>query len=60
MWRYKLVPLRLPTQPDSQSRACEAELNVLGGEGWEAVAIVQPTDGWGWVLFKMRHQVGTY
>jgi hypothetical protein len=60
MWRYKLILLRLPSQQDPQASACEAELNVLGGEGWEAVAVVQQTNGWCWVILKMPHQVGTY
>lgn len=59
MWRYKLVPLRLPGRQDSPVTAWEAELNVLGGEGWEAVAVIQQTDGC-WVLLKMPHEVGTY
>jgi len=60
MWRYKLVPIRLPTRQDSEAKAGEAELNALGGEGWEAVAVIQQTDGWCWVLLKMPHGVGTY
>jgi hypothetical protein len=60
MWRYKLVPVRLPSRPDSHVEPLEAELNGLGSEGWEAVAVMQQIDGWCWVLFKMPHEVGTY
>jgi hypothetical protein len=60
MWRYKLVPMRLPRHDDPEVRATEAALNVLGEEGWEAVSIVPEAGGWCWVLLKMSHQVGTY
>jgi hypothetical protein len=33
--------------------------SYVGGEGWEAVAVIQQGDGW-WVLLKMPHEVGTY
>jgi hypothetical protein len=59
MWRYKLVPMRFPGWEESQIKAWEAKLNELGGEGWEAVAVVAQTDGW-YVLLKMPHEVGTY
>jgi hypothetical protein len=36
----------------------EATLNELGGEGWEAVAVIEQTDGW-CVLLKMP-QIATY
>ncbi len=60
MWRYKLVPLRLPARQDSEVQAWEAELNVLGREGWEVVTVIQPAEGWCWVLLKMPHEVGTF
>jgi hypothetical protein len=59
MWRYKLVPLDLPGREESRIKACEAKLNELGGEGWEAVAAIAQADGW-YVLFKMPHEVGTF
>jgi hypothetical protein len=60
MWRYKLVPMHLSSREGSQIGVCEAELNVLGGEGWEAVAVIPQPDGSCWVLFKMPHAVATY
>jgi hypothetical protein len=57
MWRYKLVAMG--SLSESQITAWEAKLNELGSEGWEAVAVIEQTDGW-CVLLKMPHQVGTY
>ena len=59
MWRYKLVPMDPVGREESQIRTWETRLNELGGEGWEAVAVIQQTDGW-YVLFKMPHEVGTF
>lgn len=59
MWRYKLVAMGVPTRDGSGIKAWEAKLNELGGEGWEAVAVIQQADGW-CVLLKMPHKVGTY
>jgi hypothetical protein len=59
MWRYKLVLMNLPGREQSQIDACEGRLNELGGEGWEAVAVVGQGDGW-WVLFKMPHEVASF
>jgi hypothetical protein len=59
MWRYKLVPMGLPPREESRIKAWEAKLNELGGEGWEAVAVIEQADGW-CVLLKMPHEVGTY
>lgn len=59
MWRYKVVAIAVPTRHGASLEACEAKLNELGGEGWEAVAVIQQGDGW-WVLLKMPHEVGTY
>ncbi len=59
MWRYKLVRMDLPGWEQSQIRACEVRLNELGGEGWEAIAVIQQPDGWG-VLFKMPHEVAAF
>jgi hypothetical protein len=44
---------------DSQVKACEARLNDLGGEGWEAVAVIEQKDGLG-VLLKMAHEVASF
>jgi hypothetical protein len=60
MWRYKLVPVPPCTPEESRIAVCEAELNRLGEEGWEAVAVVPQPDGSSWVLFKMPHGVATY
>jgi hypothetical protein len=57
MWRYKLVVMR--SLSESQMTAWEAKLNELGGEGWEAVAVIPQADGW-CVLLKMPHAVATY
>jgi hypothetical protein len=57
MWRYKLVAMG--SLSESKIAAWEATLNELGGEGWEAVAVIEQTDGW-CVLLKMPHQVATY
>jgi hypothetical protein len=59
MWRYKLVPMGPPGRQESQIKAWEAKLNELGGEGWEAIAVIEQTDGW-CVLLKMAHEVGTF
>jgi hypothetical protein len=59
MWRYKLVRMGLPIREETRIEAWEAKLNELGGEGWEAVAVIQQADAW-WVLLKMPHEVGTY
>jgi hypothetical protein len=59
MWRYKLVRMGLPFREETRIEAWEAKLNELGGEGWEAVAVIQQPDAW-WVLLKMPHEVGTY
>ncbi|HXD98679.1 MAG TPA: hypothetical protein VN646_19165 [Candidatus Acidoferrum sp.] len=57
MWRYKLVPMGRPRE--SQIEAWEAKLDELGGEGWEAVAVIEEADGW-CVLLKMPREVGTF
>jgi hypothetical protein len=59
MWRYKVVPMGAPGRDGSQIKACEAKLNELGGEGWEAFAVIEQADGW-CVLLKMPHEVGTF
>lgn len=59
MWRYKLVPMGRLAPADSRIDAWETTLNALGGEGWEAIAVIGQADGW-CVLFKMPHGVGTY
>ncbi len=59
MWRYKLVPMEPLAREESRIKAWEAKLDDLGGEGWEAVAVIEQTDGW-CVLLKMFHEVGTY
>lgn len=59
MWRYKLVHLDLPGQEPPQAMACEAYLNELGGDGWEAISVVQAADRW-WVLLKMPHEVASF
>ncbi len=59
MWRYKLVCVSPPGREQSQIRACEAQLNELGGEGWEVIAVIQQGDTW-WVLFKMSHVVASF
>ena len=59
MWRYKLVSMEPPSREDSQINVWEAKLNELGGEGWEAVTVIEQTDGW-CVLLKMPHEVGTF
>jgi hypothetical protein len=59
MWRYKLVRMAPPGHEPSQIEDREARLNELGGEGWEAVAMIERADGW-WLLFKMPHEVGTF
>lgn len=59
MWRYRLVPMAPAGREEAQIRGLEAKLNELGGEGWEAVAVIAQTEGW-CVLFKMPHEVGTY
>jgi hypothetical protein len=59
MWRYRLVRMDLSGWEESQIKACEARLNDLGGEGWEAVAVIQQKDGLG-VLFKMPHEVASF
>lgn len=59
MWRYKLVAMGLQGRQESQIKAWEAKLNELGGKGWEAVAVIDQTDGW-CVLLKMPHEVSTF
>jgi hypothetical protein len=59
MWRYKLVRMDLSGWEESQLKASEARLNDLGGEGWEAVAVIEQGGGWG-VLFKMAHEVASF
>jgi hypothetical protein len=59
MWRYKLVRMDLPGWEQSQIAACEARLNELGGQGWEAIAVIEQDDGWG-VLFKMPQEVPSF
>jgi hypothetical protein len=59
MWRYKLVRMEIPAREESRIEAWEAKLNEVGGEGWEAVAVIEQADGW-CVLLKMPHEVGTY
>lgn len=59
MWRYKFVPMGLLAREESRIDAWEAKLNELGGEGWEAVAVIEQGDDW-FVLLKMPHEVGTY
>ncbi len=59
MWRYKLVRMDLPGWQQAEITACEARLNELGGEGWEALAVIERADGW-LALFKMPHEVGTF
>lgn len=59
MWRYKLVRMDLPGWEPSHVRACEVQLNELGGEGWEAVAVIEQAGGWG-VLFKMPHEIPAF
>lgn len=59
MWRYKLVHTDLPGREPSEIGACEAQLNELGGEGWEVVAVIGRADGW-WMLFKMPHEVASF
>jgi hypothetical protein len=59
MWRYKLVHMGLLAHQESRIDAWEAKLNQLGGEGWEAVSVIEHADGW-FVLLKMPHEVGTY
>jgi hypothetical protein len=59
MWRYKLVPMGPPGRQDVQIKAWETKLNELGGEGWEAVAVIEQPDGW-CVLLKMPHEVGAF
>jgi len=59
MWRYKLLRMSLAGWEDSQVKACEARLNDLGGEGWEAVAVIEQKDGLG-VLLKMAHEVASF
>lgn len=59
MWRYKLVHLDLPEQESPQVMACEAGLNELGSEGWEAISVVQTAGRW-WVLLKMPHEVASF
>ena len=59
MWRYKLVRMNVSGWEQSQVRACEAQLNELGGQGWEAVAVIQQGDVWG-VLLKMSHEVASF
>jgi hypothetical protein len=49
----------LPGREDPQIRAWEAKLNDLGADGWEVVAVVQPSDDC-FVLLKMPHQAGTF
>jgi hypothetical protein len=57
MWRYKLVAMG--SLSESKITAWEAALNELGGEGWEAVAVIEQPDGW-CILLKMPHEVATY
>jgi hypothetical protein len=59
MWRYKLVPMGRPGPEKSRIEAWEAKLDDLGGEGWEAVAVIEDADGW-CVLLKMPREVGTF
>jgi hypothetical protein len=59
MWRYKLVRMDLLGWEQSQMTAWEVRLNELGGEGWEAIAVVEQAGGWG-VLFKMPHEVAAF
>ncbi len=59
MWRYKLLAVPDPGQDESRIKAWETKLNELGGEGWEAVAMVERAGGW-YVLLKMPHEVGTF
>lgn len=59
MWRYRLVRMDLSGWEESQIKACEARLNDLGGEGWEAVAVIEQND-WLGVLFKMPHEVASF
>ena len=59
MWRYKLIRVSPPAREQSQIAACEAQLNGLGADGWEAVAVTREEDGW-WILFKMPHEVASF
>jgi hypothetical protein len=59
MWRYKLVSMGLLAHDAARISAWEAKLNELGGQGWEAIAVMEQADGW-WVILKMPHEVGTY
>jgi hypothetical protein len=59
MWRYKLVRVDFPGWERSQVSACEAQLNELGSEGWEVVAVVPQGDRW-CMLLKMRHEVASF
>lgn len=58
MWRYKLVPLMLLPEGEPRIAAWEAQLDELGREGWEAVAVLGTDTPC--VLFKMRRDVGSY
>jgi hypothetical protein len=58
MWRYKLVPLAALGPGDPRIAAWEAQLDELGSEGWEAVAVLGSDTPC--VLFKMRRDVGSY
>jgi hypothetical protein len=59
MWRYKLVPMGPLAREETRLEFWEGKLSELGGEGWEAVAVVGQGDWW-CVLLKMPHDVGTY
>jgi hypothetical protein len=59
MWRYKAVCVSPPGRESSQIKALEAQLNELGAEGWEAVAVIPQADGW-CVLFKMPYAVASF
>jgi hypothetical protein len=59
MWRYKLVRLNLRGWEPSELGASEAQLNELGGDGWEAVAVIGEGDTYA-VLLKMPREVGTF
>ena len=59
MWRYKLVRLNFRGWEPSELLAPEAQLNELGGAGWEAVAVIGDGNTYA-VLLKMPHEVGTF
>ncbi len=59
MWRYKIVHVKPPAQEESEVKACEVQLNELGRQGWEMVAVLEQAGRWS-VVFKMPHEVGTF